>query len=279
MFHRTSYSNHITSSLLFFLIFLLFVFTLYGCTADSDSNLSTANITNDPSVPNAAYSRNVDSQVSTGLHVTGTGKVEIEPELARINAGVEVFSSSVSIATKEASKSAQRIIRSLISDGISEDDISTQNYDIQPTYEWRDSVTNGVRTNERILTGYVVNNDLVITVRNMDTVGSVIDNLTIAGGDSLRVDRISFSVESFVSSERDAMLLASQDAIDKANMLATKMGFKLGRLLHVSESSYSPRQSEISYDARAFAMAEAPTPINAGDLTVSANIYAIFEIK
>jgi len=260
------------------LIMLSAAIALYGCSSTEEANMPNEIISSEVVYSESASSRNVDSQISNGVHVIGIGKLEIEPELAIVNVGVEVFSLSVATASKKATNSLNKMLESLKSDGITSDQIVTKNYDIQPTYEWEDIYKNGIRSNQRVLTGYVVRNDVEVTILEMGIVGRVIDNLTVAGGDDLRIDNITFGVESLINAEREAMLLASKDAIDKANAIAKEMGFSIGRVLYVSESSNVPRETNIAYDTRSFAMSEAPTPIYGSDLTVTAQIYAIFGI-
>ena len=69
------------------------------------------------------------------------------------------------------------LMQALAGRGIAERDIQTTRFNIYPQYQYdRESDKNE-------LVGYTVSNEISVTVRNLDQVGALIDDMVSAGGD------------------------------------------------------------------------------------------------
>ena len=132
---------------------------------------------------------------------------------------------------------------------------------------------------ERVIVGYQVNNQLTVTVRDLDSVGEIIDQVTEAGGDLTRFQGISFTIEDNEALQDEARAAAIEDLLTKSNQVANLTGVELGQLVHITESG-APVQVQFQAE-RSFAMgaSAAPTPIMAGELTVVVTMQAVFEIQ
>lgn len=222
----------------------------------------------------------VQSAQPTGLWVTGEGKVTLTPTLAVLSLGVEARADTVSKARDAAAEAMGRIMESLKANGVAERDIQTRHFTIQPIYTFRErTLPGGERQGEQILVGYQVTNMVTAKVRTLDHIGAVLDNAVAAGGDLVRVQGISFTVEDPERKQatlqaRDA---AVKDALEKARQMAAAAGITLGRLVYLTESGAAvPIQEEV---LRAGAPAlPAPTPISPGELTVTVTVQAVFAI-
>ena len=124
-------------------------------------------------------------------------------------------------------------------------------------------------------TGYRVTNNAVVKVRDLASVGAVIDEVVEAGGDATRVDGVWFSAEDTTEARRQAREMAMKDAVARADELAAHAGVTRGKLLNASEDSYG---GGIYYDD--FAVMEARgTPISGGELEIRVSVYASFAIE
>ena len=130
-----------------------------------------------------------------------------------------------------------------------------------------------------VIVGYQVNNQLTVKVRDLDSVGEIIDQVTEAGGDLTRFQGISFTIEDNEALQDEARAAAIEDLLTKSNQVANLTGVELGQLVHITESG-GPVQLQFQAE-RAFAMgaSAAPTPIMAGELTVVVSMQAVFEIQ
>ena len=211
---------------------------------------------------------------STGIHVSGAGTASAKPDIAVLSLGVEGQARTVAEANAIAANAIAAVLAVLRGSGVAEDDMETRAFSIQPQYS-RNRDT-GVQT----LTGYRVTNSLIVTLRDLDAVGSIIDGAAAAGGDATRINSIAFRVEDGVALEEQARVLALQDAVAKADLFAEATGVTRGKLVFITESSFQQfarAESAIALDG-GFAASAAPTEILAGDFDVRVNVQAVFGI-
>jgi uncharacterized protein YggE len=114
-------------------------------------------------------------------------------------------------------------------------DIQTTSFNIFPLYEYREEIESGIRRSKQILVEYGVNNSASIKIRDLDSVGAIIDDAVTAGGDSTRVNNIRFTVENPPLMMTQLREEAVSDALAKAQQFADLTGVGLGRLIFVSE--------------------------------------------
>jgi len=211
-----------------------------------------------------------DGSITSGINVSGQGKVTGKPDTLTVSLGVSVLRPTVDRATGDAAALAAAIIDALKGSGVAEADIQTANYTINPEYDWSGET-------QRLL-GYRVNNEVRVKIRNIDNAGVIIDAATAAGGDSTVVSHLAFSIEDNAELLQMARTAAWGDAEGKARQLAQLAGLQLGKAVSITES--------ISYDTppiyyeRAMAAMEdgAATPIEAGTQDVIVNIQVTFRI-
>jgi len=200
--------------------------------------------------------------------------VSLEPDLVILNLGVEAQASTVSEATGQAAKAMDAIFAALKARYVEDKDIRTTYYSIQPQYHYP-------RDGEPILTGYRVTNQASVKLRDLDSVGEVIDEVAVAGGDNTRINGISFTVEDDSDARTQARELAVRDALAKAEQLAQLTGVTVGKLIYISESTSGVYPREVSkggFDYEA-AISVPPTPISGGEMDVTVNVQAVFGIE
>ena len=135
-------------------------------------------------------------------------------------------------------------------------------------------------TFERILIGYQVTNTLTVKVRDLDSVGEIIDGVTESAGNLTRIDGISFAIEDSKELQDEARVEAIEDLQDKARQVAALAGVELGRLVFISESGGAAPVPSARFESD-FAFAAAappPTSIQGGQLDVVVSVQGVFEI-
>ncbi len=215
------------------------------------------------------------------IHVSGQGKVSIEPDLAILNLGVETRGATVSEAREEAATAMAAVMDALESAGIAENDVQTRHFDIRPEYEWQEMTENGVRTSKSVLIGYRVSNSLTVKARDLDNVGTVIDHTAEAGGDAIRFNGLSFTTEDLSPAMAQLREDAVNDAMSKAAHFAELAGVDLGDLIFISDGTVARPLTQTYPETRAFMAAslDAPTSISAGELDVSLTVQTAFAIE
>jgi hypothetical protein len=205
---------------------------------------------------------------TTGISVTGQGRVAGTPDTMTITLGVSVQRDAVDQATGDAAALANAIIAAVTANGVAEEDVQTANYAIYPEYDWSG--------NRQRLIGYRVTNDLRVKVRDLDNAGAVIDAATAAGGDDVVVGGLSFSIEDNTALLEDAREAAWNDAEAKARQLAELSGASLAGVISITETiDYS---TPPVYFERAAGEDAAMTPIEPGQSDVTVTIQVVFAI-
>ena len=216
-----------------------------------------------------------------GFWVDGFGSIDVEPDIATLSVGVESRESTVSEAREVAAQALQRVVDAVMAQGVLEDDIQTSSFRISPQQiykEIRDS--NGTYSQPQII-GYIVTNQLSVTIRDLDKVGDVVDSAADEAGDLVRINNISFGVDNPTQYGEQLRQLAAIDAQAKAQIYAETLGVAVGQLIFLSESGSSAPSIAAGTVDFTFADAEfsrAATPIFAGDSTFTARVQAVFAI-
>jgi uncharacterized protein YggE len=211
------------------------------------------------------------SQQSIGIWVTGVGEITVVPDIAMLSLGVETQAATVVKAQQEAAQAMDTVMGVLAGFGIEDADIKTQFYSVQPVRRF----DNGIET----LNGYRVTNTVSVKIRNIDDTGNIIDNAVAAGGDNIRVNDISFTLDDPDEFNEEAREAAMADAESRAKQLADLGGVKLGMPSYINEyGGYIPpivfREANM---APGFPVAE--TAISPGELEIQLTVQVVYSIS
>jgi uncharacterized protein YggE len=219
-----------------------------------------------------------------GINANGVGVVSTKPDIAVMSLGVEAFALTVSEARQEAALAMNAMLTSLRAALVSDDDLETKFFNIQPEYTF-DQVTTTLENGERIskserrLVGYRVTNTLSVTIRDLDNIGAIVDGAVAAGGDATRLNNISFTLDDGSAAEAQARIAALEDAVAKADLYAEKTGVTRGKLVNIVETSGTRFPQVARAESLAFdGAASAPTSLIAGDLEVRVTVQTLFSI-
>lgn len=208
----------------------------------------------------------------TGISVSGTASISLTPDIATLVLGVEALDETVAQARSNAAQAMAGIVDVLKAAGIEDKDIQTQRLSIQPQYDYSSET--------RKLTGFSVNNIVNVTIRDIDSVGSIIDQAVSAGGDLTRIQSIYFSVDDTSPYEAQLIEDAVNDATEKAQHLADLTGVTLGRPISISYGSGVPYP--VLDRSFAMAMEESAafdTSISPGEVETSVTVNILFSIE
>jgi len=234
----------------------------------------------------------------SGIWVTGNGKASGAPDIAVVSMGVESVEETAAAARANAAGAMQSVMNALTRGGIADADIQTRHFNINPRYQsveiercddnGEGSEGEQAGTTEKTcytiwesrLTGYSVSNQATVKIRNQDDVGAIIDQVTEAAGNLVRINGISFNIEDPQPLRDEARADAVSDMKRKATMLAELSGVKLGRLVYLNEGgAYNPPQPLYGRVEAAFAMADSfETSISPGEMDISVTVQGVFLI-
>lgn len=162
------------------------------------------------------------------LTVTGSADEQVNPDLAQVSTGVMTRASTAEKAQQLNNAAMTKVLKALQKLGIKQADVQTQWYNIQPNYG-RPSPSGQQQVN-----GFSANDNINVTIHNLQQVGQVIDMLVQAGAN--QVNNVSYSVANPAQVQRSLYALAVDDARAQADIIAKKLGVTITGVQSVSTS-------------------------------------------
>ena len=218
---------------------------------------------------NAAYAANSTGNGNGEISVSGTGSINVNPDVAYISLGVSTKGIDPKATLDENNRLIAAVISAVRDKGIAEKDIRTTDFNIYPDYNY------GYYENEGQIRGYTVSNNVSVVVRDISIVGDVLGAAANAGANAS--GGVQFGLLDNSAAYNEALVLAIQSAVGKAEAIAGALGKSIGSPSSVAES--------INYYTPYYAAAEnlsmdAPVgnvPVQTGKLTVTANVQMVYE--
>ncbi len=206
---------------------------------------------------------------SHSLNVTGTGTVYLQPDVARINIGVQTQSPDAGEALAENTTNANAVRQALIAKGVADEDIQTSNFSI---YQSINYYAAGGTENETI---FIVENTVSVVVRDLDSLGEILAAVVDQGANTIY--GVTFDIENPEAALEQARSLAIADAKSQAEAIAEASGVKLGEIssLNINEGASSPLTME---DAAANGIG-GNVPISSGTLTIRVYAYITYDFS
>jgi uncharacterized protein YggE len=200
--------------------------------------------------------------------VSGEGKEVVVPNIAEIRIGVISEGLDLTTLQKENSEKMNRIINFLKEKGIDEKDIQTENYSVDPKYDYSKSPYR--------IVGYTISQDLKVKVRDLSKIGEILSEAVNYGANN--VSGPNFTVDDKEVYLEKAREKAIKDAKEKAEKIAKSAGFKLGKIVGIQESGPSELYP-VMLEEKTVAK-EIPQPqIQPGSQEIKIQINITFEIK
>lgn len=162
------------------------------------------------------------------IHVTGTAVVNVVPDRALIQLGVQSNGRTPGEVQARNAAAISQVIKAIKRLGVEARDISTDRYIIQPLYEDWDSLR---------IKGYRIFNVISITMRDVDKVSEAIAAAFDAGAN--QVVNVEFYTSELRKYRDQAREMAITAAREKASALAKGSGADLGCVLNVNENTSS----------------------------------------
>lgn len=201
------------------------------------------------------------------LDVSGHGETRLAPDMATIVLGVSGRANDAVGAMAQASAGMTRVLAALRAGGIDARNIRTSGVSLSPQYVYAEG-------QPPRLTGYQADNQVTVTVDDLARLGSAVDEVVSAG--ATNVGQISFGLKNPAAAQSLASLAAIKAMEDKAEAYATAAGYRIHRLVNLSEadagSAVAPPRPMLMA-----ARAEA-APVEPGEISVTADVTGEFEL-
>lgn len=208
--------------------------------------------------------------------VNGQGTAELVPDMAVLQLTVTREAKTAREALDANSAAMTQVMKALRDQGIAERDIQTANFSIQPRYVYPAPKAQGEREPPRI-TGYTVRNGLSVRVRDLAKLGAIMDQSVTLGVNE--GGNIMFTNDDPSDAVDQARVRAVKDAMGKAKTLAGAAGVKLGKVLQISENSYSPGPAPMMRAEMMANRAADAVPVAAGESSYQVTVSMSYAIE
>ncbi|MEX2260951.1 MAG: SIMPL domain-containing protein [Bryobacteraceae bacterium] len=204
------------------------------------------------------------------VRASGEATVSERPDQARVQIGVVSQAPTAQAAAAQNAKQLSAVLDDLKKALGPEAQIRTTSYSIQPDYRYpRDG-------GKPTITGYTATNVVQVTLDDLTKVGTVIDTALKAGANTIR--GIQFTLRDEQAARARALREATQEARANAQAMASALGLKTGRVLHLQQGEHMPIRPLQEYAVAAMRDAAAPpTPVEPGVIEVRATVTLTME--
>lgn len=206
---------------------------------------------------------------SRTMTVIGEGTTNMEPDTAQATIGVQITSENLEEATSMARQTMDAVLAALQNQGVAEQDIQTTNFNI---FVEQTRGPEGQPTGEML---YHVNNDVQITIRELDNIGAVLDAAIEAGANNIY--GVNFSIADESAARSEARAEAFNNAMTQAQDLAQLTNVQLGEVVRIREVIGD--QGPIPFAAQAEAIGGAGGPIAPGQLEVMVRLEVTYAME
>jgi uncharacterized protein YggE len=198
--------------------------------------------------------------------VTARGEIQLPPDRARVQVGMETQAKTAAAAANENNKKQAAIIDAIRKLGIPASSISTVNYSVYPVqrYDEKDRRT--------LIDGYRVSNIVQVETEKLEQAGAIID-AGLANGAN-RVAALDFYVKDISAARDQALAKAVESAKRQAQAAAVAAGGQATELLELMVNEFeqpSPRPV-MAMQRMDAAEKVAPTPLSEGLTTVAVSV-------
>lgn len=194
------------------------------------------------------------------ITVTGHGSVSTDPDCARVQFGVQVTGVNAQDALRRSNSAMHAIIEAVTERGVASADLRTSGPNLWPGQD-----------------GYTGSNDVSVLVRDLTSLGALIDAVAQASGPELTMHGVSFSVLDPSPHHREAQRLAVADARATAEELAIAAGVRLGDVIAIVEGGGAGPGPVLR--AARLAKLEMSTPVEAGSHEITATVAITFALS
>ncbi|MFA6257974.1 MAG: SIMPL domain-containing protein [Candidatus Paceibacterota bacterium] len=233
-----------------------------------------------------------ENKTPNTISFSGHGEVTAVPDIANVYFTISKDDKTVKDAQAGVAVIEKKALDLLKAKGVADKDIQTTNASFNPRYEFRNTVcpqsapsNSGTVSSsffcppgQQVLAGYTASESITVKIRNIDTVGDIMQGLGTTGVSDLNGPNFAIDKEDTLKAE--ARKKAIDDAKAKAKVLAKDLGVRLVKITSFSESGNFP----IMYATNAVMkdsveVAPAPAVIPKGENTISSDVTITYEIR
>jgi uncharacterized protein YggE len=205
------------------------------------------------------------------IEVNGDGEAHAAPDVANLSFQIETHAPTAEQAATQNAARADKVMKVLKSKAGDKGKVQTGGYSLNPDYSSRPG------REQPVIIGYNAQNSITVETPDLKGVGALIDGAVAAGAN--RINYLNFGLKDDAKARADAIAVASRNAQTQAQALAQALGVRLGRVIKATTVA-QVRPFPVPMERMGVAMAaQAPTPVEPGEVSVPATVTVTYEIE
>ena len=214
---------------------------------------------------------NAQTTEPSSIVVSGEGVVKVAPDQAWVRIGAESRSKNSKEAQQRNAEVMTGVQQKIAALGIPKDAVKTVGIDLQPEFDYN----NGRQT----LRGYVARNTIEVRIDDFAKVGDVLDAAVSSG--ATNVHGLRFDVKNRANVEEQALQRAVRDGLAKARTIAGAAERGVDRIIRIEEQFVGGGGPQPMMERAVMSRmaADAPTPVEAGEIEIRAMVRVTVAIK
>jgi uncharacterized protein YggE len=194
------------------------------------------------------------------ISVGGHGEVSVAPDMATLTIGVQSKGQDANEALARNATAQNAVIAAVEAQGVPASHIQTTNLSL-----YFDSQGDN----------YIADHELTIRIDAVSRVGAILDAAVGAGANNSW--GVGFGLKDQSAARAQALQAAVKDARSRADAMASGLGVSVTGVASASEASYNVQYPQpYAAASRAAAPGGAPTPVQPGELTITADVNVSF---
>jgi uncharacterized protein YggE len=206
---------------------------------------------------------------ATTLTLSAHGEAKITPDQATITLGVQTTAPTAADAMRQNAVRMTAIASALREADLPDKDVQTSNLSLNAQYVY-------AQNEPPRLNGYQASNDVTVTVEDVAKLGPIVDAVSAAGAN--QIDGVSFGLKDSTDAANDARRAAVKALQAKAQLYADATGYRIVRLVSLSEGGEGAPSPIRPLMVTAIARAAPMTPVSSGELGVGADVTGVYEL-
>lgn len=191
------------------------------------------------------------------ITVSANGTVQVAPDQASLTLGVDTRGPSAQDALSRNADKMNAVIAALKAQGVASKDIQTSNLSL---------------SYDRESDSYTASHQLTVTTTNISGLGQILDAAVAAGANNSW--GVSFGLQDPTVAQSRALKAAVAAGRAHADAIASALGVSISGVRSASEPTYT--NYPVYASGAAAPVAAAPTPIQEGQLSISATIQLVY---
>ena len=209
--------------------------------------------------------------------VSATGSLTLAPDQAFATFGMDTAARSLADAQRQNNAVMSKVMDRLKGLNIDKEHIQTSSFTVSPQYKPPPKRSSDVPSSPPEIIGYVVSNQVTVVVRNLEKIGTVVEEVLAAGANHFQ--RLHWGLRDERTARLGALKNAAALAHEKALALSDALHVRLVRVLSVNEGSHVVHPAP--HMARAMMaedMAGGELPVSPGEMKVEATVTLVYEV-